>query len=70
LGPCRICASNFPLGVFYRWGDTASALAAGCPVIVKSHPMHAGQENMVASAIAESGAKRQNARWRFFPPKQ
>jgi NADP-dependent aldehyde dehydrogenase len=32
-------------------GDTASALAAGCPVIVKSHPMHAGTGELISSAI-------------------
>lgn len=35
-------------------GDTASALAAGCPVIVKSHPMHSGTGALVASAILKA----------------
>jgi NADP-dependent aldehyde dehydrogenase len=38
-------------------GDTASALAAGCPVIVKSHPMHAGTGELVASAIQNAAKK-------------
>lgn len=44
-------ASNFPLAFSTAGGDTASALAAGCPVVVKSHPMHAGTGEMVASAV-------------------
>ena len=43
LGPVAVFgASNFPLAYSTAGGDTASALAAGCPVILKSHPMHAG----------------------------
>lgn len=47
-------ASNFPLAYSTAGGDTASALASGCPVIVKSHPMHAGTGEMVASAIIKA----------------
>ena len=47
-------ASNFPLAFSTAGGDTASALAAGCPVIVKSHPMHAGTSELVASAILKA----------------
>ncbi len=47
-------ASNFPLAFSTAGGDTASALAAGCPVIVKSHPMHAGTSELVASAIIKA----------------
>ena len=52
LGPVVVFgASNFPLAYSTAGGDTAAALAAGCPVIVKSHPMHAGTGELVASAI-------------------
>ena len=55
IGPVVIFgASNFPLAFSTAGGDTASALAAGCPVIVKSHPMHAGTGEMVASAIIKA----------------
>ena len=45
-------ASNFPLAFSTAGGDTASALAAGCPVIVKGHSAHAGTAELVAQAIA------------------
>ena len=52
IGPVVVFgASNFPLAYSTAGGDTAAALAAGCPVIVKSHPMHAGTGELVASAI-------------------
>jgi len=52
LGPVVVFgASNFPLAYSTAGGDTAAAFAAGCPVIVKSHPMHAGTSELVASAI-------------------
>ena len=55
LGPVVVFgASNFPLAYSTAGGDTAAALAAGCPVIVKSHPMHAGTSELVASAIAKA----------------
>jgi NADP-dependent aldehyde dehydrogenase len=47
-------ASNFPLAFSTAGGDTASALAAGCPVIVKAHAMHAGTAELVASAIIKA----------------
>ncbi|MFD0963129.1 aldehyde dehydrogenase (NADP(+)) [Pseudofulvibacter geojedonensis] len=50
-------ASNFPLAYSTAGGDTASALAAGCPVIVKSHPMHAGTGELIASAIVKAAEK-------------
>lgn len=50
-------ASNFPLAYSTAGGDTAAALAAGCPVIVKSHPMHAGTGYLVASAITKAAEK-------------
>jgi NADP-dependent aldehyde dehydrogenase len=52
LGPVAVFgASNFPLAFSVAGGDTASALAAGCPVIVKSHPGHLGTSELVAQAI-------------------
>jgi NADP-dependent aldehyde dehydrogenase len=58
LGPVVVFgASNFPLAYSAAGGDTASALAAGCPVIVKGHPMHAGTGSMVASAIIKAAQK-------------
>lgn len=47
-------ASNFPLAFSVAGGDTASALAAGCPVVFKAHPAHPGTCEMVASAIANA----------------
>ncbi|MFD0761337.1 aldehyde dehydrogenase (NADP(+)) [Lutibacter aestuarii] len=58
LGPVVVFgASNFPLAYSTAGGDTAAALAAGCPVIVKSHPMHAGTGELVASAIIQAAEK-------------
>lgn len=58
LGPVVVFgASNFPLAYSTAGGDTAAALAAGCPVIVKSHPMHAGTGELVASAISKAAEK-------------
>lgn len=52
LGPVAVfAASNFPLAFSVAGGDTASALAAGCPVIVKAHSSHPGTSELVAQAI-------------------
>ncbi len=52
LGPIVVLgASNFPLAFSTAGGDTASALAAGCPVVVKAHPAHPGTSEIVARAI-------------------
>ncbi len=52
IGPVVVFgASNFPLAFSTAGGDTASALAAGCPVIVKGHNAHAGTAEIVAQAI-------------------
>ncbi|HVW98297.1 MAG TPA: aldehyde dehydrogenase (NADP(+)) [Mucilaginibacter sp.] len=52
LGPCVVFgASNFPMAFSVAGGDTAAALAAGCPVVVKAHPAHPGTSAMVAEAI-------------------
>lgn len=52
LGPVVVFgASNFPFAYSTAGGDTACALAAGCTVVVKAHPAHAGTSEMVAEAI-------------------
>ncbi|MDG2534496.1 aldehyde dehydrogenase (NADP(+)) [Sphingomonas sp. HITSZ_GF] len=58
LGPVAVFgASNFPLAFSVAGGDTASALAAGCPVIVKGHSAHPGTSELVAGAIQRAVAK-------------
>lgn len=53
IGPVGVFgASNFPLAFSTAGGDTASALAAGCPVVVKGHDAHPGTGEIVAAAIA------------------
>lgn len=53
LGPVVVFgASNFPYAFSTAGGDTASALAAGCPVVVKGHPAHPGTSAMIAGAVA------------------
>ncbi len=47
-------ASNFPLAYSVAGGDTASALAAGCPVVVKAHSAHPGTSELVASAVVKA----------------
>ena len=57
-GPVAVFgASNFPFAFSTAGGDTASALAAGCPVVVKSHPMHAATGELVSSAIIKAAQK-------------
>lgn len=52
IGPVAVFgASNFPLAFSTAGGDTASALAAGCPVIVKGHSAHPGTGEIIAEAI-------------------
>ena len=52
VGPVAVFgASNFPLAFSTAGGDTASALAAGCPVVVKAHQAHPGTSDLVAQAI-------------------
>ena len=52
LGPVVVLgASNFPLAFSVAGGDTASALAAGCTVVVKAHPAHPGTSELTAAAI-------------------
>ncbi|AWX45309.1 Aldehyde dehydrogenase (NAD(+)) [Flagellimonas maritima] len=58
LGPVGIFgASNFPLAFSVAGGDTASALAAGCSIVVKAHPSHPGTSELVAMAINEAAKK-------------
>jgi NADP-dependent aldehyde dehydrogenase len=55
LGPVAVFgASNFPLAFSVAGGDTASALAAGCPVIVKAHSAHLGTSELVGKAVAKA----------------
>jgi len=55
IGPVAVwAASNFPLAFSVAGGDTASALAAGCAVILKAHPGHPKTSQLVASAIAKA----------------
>lgn len=58
IGPVAVFgASNFPLAFSVAGGDTASALAAGCPVVVKGHPAHPGTGELVARAIRDAVVK-------------
>lgn len=58
LGPVAVFgASNFPLAFSVAGGDTASALAAGCPVVVKAHPAHPGTSELVGTAIITAAKK-------------
>jgi 2,5-dioxopentanoate dehydrogenase len=50
-------ASNFPFAYSTAGGDTASALAAGCPVVVKGHPAHARTSAMVAEAVLRAAQR-------------
>ena len=57
IGPIAVFgASNFPLAFSVAGGDTASALAAGCPVVVKAHPAHPATSELAARAIIEAVA--------------
>ncbi|WP_329435746.1 aldehyde dehydrogenase (NADP(+)) [Streptomyces sp. NBC_01280] len=50
-------ASNFPFAFSVPGGDTASALAAGCPVVVKAHPDHPATSELVASVLRRAAAR-------------
>ena len=55
LGPVAVfAASNFPLAFSVAGGDTASAFAAGCPVVLKAHSAHPGTSELVARAVAKA----------------
>jgi len=58
IGPVAVFgASNFPLAFSTAGGDTASALAAGCPVVCKAHPAHPGASELVSRAILAAAKK-------------
>jgi acyl-CoA reductase-like NAD-dependent aldehyde dehydrogenase len=58
VGPVGVFTpSNFPLAFGVAGGDTASALAAGCPVVVKGHPSHPHSSELTAKAFAEAAAR-------------
>ncbi len=58
LGPVVVFgAANFPFAYSTMGGDSASALAAGCPVIVKAHPAHAETSTLVAGAVQKATKK-------------
>lgn len=58
LGPVVVFgASNFPLAYSAAGGDTASALASGCSVVVKAHPAHPGASQLVANAIQKAAER-------------
>ena len=58
IGPVAVFgASNFPLAFSTAGGDTAAALAAGCPVVVKGHSAHPGTGEIIAEAIAAAIAR-------------
>ena len=60
LGPVVVFgASNFPLAFSVAGGDTPSALAAGCPVVVKAHPAHPGTSALVGAAILKAAQSQQ-----------
>ncbi|MEY7981662.1 aldehyde dehydrogenase family protein, partial [Streptomyces pilosus] len=50
-------ASNFPFAFSVAGGDTASALAAGCPVVVKAHPDHPALSELVAAVLRRAAAR-------------
>jgi alpha-ketoglutaric semialdehyde dehydrogenase len=57
VGPVAVFgASNFPLAFSVAGGDTASALAAGCPVVVKAHDAHPGTSELVGRAVSAAVA--------------
>jgi alpha-ketoglutaric semialdehyde dehydrogenase len=58
IGPVAVFgAANFPLAFSVAGGDTAAALAAGCPVVVKGHPLHPGTGELVARALRSAVQK-------------
>ncbi|WP_323778885.1 aldehyde dehydrogenase (NADP(+)) [Leisingera sp.] len=58
IGPVAVFgASNFPLAFSTAGGDTAAALAAGCPVVVKGHSAHPGTGEIVAEAVHAAATK-------------
>ena len=69
VGPVAVFgASNFPLAFSVAGGDTASALAAGCPVVVKPHPGHPRTSALVADAILDAAKDCQMPEGAFAMP--
>lgn len=55
LGPVAVfCASNFPLAFSVAGGDTATALASGCPVVVKAHMSHPATAELIGAAVMDA----------------
>ena len=58
IGPVAVFgASNFPLAISVAGNDSISALAAGCPVVVKAHPAHPGTCELVGGAVVEAAER-------------
>jgi NADP-dependent aldehyde dehydrogenase len=58
IGPVVVfAASNFPLAFSVAGGDTASALAAGCPVVVKAHSAHPATSEIIGNCIINAAKK-------------
>jgi NADP-dependent aldehyde dehydrogenase len=58
VGPVAIFgASNFPIAISVLGADTMSALASGCPVVIKAHPAHPGTCEMAANAVLRAAEK-------------
>jgi NADP-dependent aldehyde dehydrogenase len=69
IGPVAVfCASNFPLAFSVAGGDTASALAAGNPVVVKANRAHPGCAELVGDAIGRRGRGLRPSARRLLPP--
>ena len=67
VGPVAVFgASNFPLAFSVAGGDTAAALAAGCPVVVKAHGAHPGTSELVARRDRAGGRSARPARGRLL----
>ena len=68
VGPVAVFgASNFPLAFSVAGGDTASALAAGCPVVVKAHPAHPQTSNLISQAILKAAGRFDHVMWCLSP---
>ena len=68
VGPVAVFgASNFPLAYSAAGGDTASALAAGCPVVMRAHPAHPGTGELAARAILRAATRTGMPERRLFP---
>ena len=67
IGPVAVFgASNFPLAFSVAGGDTASALAAGCPVVVKAHPAHPATSEVAGTRHHRGGTGVADSGWRVL----